>query len=161
MSSSGKYELTFFTNELYKDIIIDSLRFMVQNNRINLHAFVIMNSHLHLVWNIIPPNEANEMQRDFLRFTAKATIKDLKNNNTDLLTDFYVNAKDRKCQVWERHPLSVDIWTEEVLKQKLDYVHNNPVKAGYCSYAKEYKYSTAALYQSMPCEWDYVVQRFL
>lgn len=167
MASSRTYDLTFFTatilewrhlltNDGYKDIMIDSLRFLVKDERIQLNAFVIMNNHFHLIWHIYRPHNPESVQRDFLKFTAQMILKDLRNNNRELLADFYVGAKDRKHQVWERNPLSVGIHSEAVLKQKLRYIHNNPVKEGYCLRVEDYKYSTAALYNGMQSDWDFV-----
>lgn len=165
MAPARNYELTFLTatvlewkhllaNDTYKDIIINSLRFFVINKKIQLNAFVIMNNHMHLIWHIFHPYTKEEVQGGFLRFTAKSIIKDLKQTNAELLNTHKVDLADRKYQIWERNPLSIDIWSESVLKQKLDYIHNNPVKAGYCSYPEEYKYSTATLYSSKPSGWE-------
>ncbi len=88
-------------------------------------------------------------------------IRELRNNNPDLLNDYFVGAADRKHQIWERNPLSVAIWSEEVLRQKLDYIHKNPVKAGYCLYPEQYKYSTAAIYLGLPSDWDFVTPCYL
>ena len=53
------------------------------------------------------------------------------------------------------------VWTEEVLKQKLDYIHNNPVKAGICTYPEDYRFSSAALYYGKPSEWDFITLCYL
>jgi putative transposase len=47
--------------------------------------------------------------------------------NNKMLYDFFVDAADRQYQFWKRNPLSIDIWTEKVFIQKLNYTHNNPV----------------------------------
>jgi hypothetical protein len=39
------------------------------------------------------------------------------------------------------------LWTQAVLKQKLDYIHSNPVTAGICRYAEKYKYSSESFSQ--------------
>jgi putative transposase len=157
MASSRRYELDYFTatilewkfllsNDQYKDIIIGSMRHFVENKKVMMHAFVIMNKHMHFPWYVIHPHKRENVQRDMLKFTSQMIIKDLRNNNTDRLQKFYVGAKDRKYQVWERNPLTVPVWSEEVLKQKLRYIHNNPVRARLCELPEDYKYSTAALY---------------
>ncbi len=157
MPSGKKYELHFFTatilewkhllaNDRYKDIILDTLQYLVANKRIHLHAYVIMSNHLHILWHIINPHKREDVQRDFLKFTAQMVLKDLRNNNPDLLNELYVGARDRKHQVWERNPLTVELWSEDVMKQKLDYIHNNPVKAALCSQPEDYKYSSASYY---------------
>ena len=60
-------------------------------------------------------------------------------NHAEDLKGFMVNAKDRKYQFWERNPLSVEIWSEKVMLQKLKYMHENPVRAGLCKYSDDYK----------------------
>ena len=87
-----------------------------------------------------------DVQRDFLKFTAQKIKADLVKNHPDVLERFKVKAKDRQYQFWERNPLTVEIWSEKVLMQKLKYIHENPVRAGLCSWATEYKYSSALLY---------------
>jgi putative transposase len=168
MSSSRQYDLTFFTatilewkhlliSDEYKELIMDSLRFLVRGNRIQLNAFVIMNNHMHLIWHILSPFKPDKVQQSFLRFTAQNILLDLRNNNRELLSDFFVGAKDRKHQIWERNPLSIGLWTEEVLRQKLKYIHNNPVEAGYCLQPENYRFSSAAIYAGMDSEWSELV----
>ncbi len=84
----------------------------------------------------------------FLKFTSQTIIRDLKLNHGQVLKVFAVNAKDRKYQIWQRNPLSVDLWTKEVYIQKMVYIYNNPVTAGLCSYPELYKYSSAKFYET-------------
>ncbi|MDX2195300.1 MAG: transposase, partial [Cytophagales bacterium] len=68
--------------------------------------------------------------------------------------------KDRKYQIWERNPLSIELRTKEVSEQKLDYIHLNPVKAGICHSSIEYKYSSAKFYELNQEEWDFLTYLF-
>ena len=54
-----------------KEIVINSLRFLVTENRINVYGFVIMSNHLHLIWRIKTPHLLKNVQRDFLKYTAQ------------------------------------------------------------------------------------------
>jgi len=130
----------------YKDIIIDSLDFLVEDQRIFVYGFVIMNNHIHLIWQMRDPHILKNVQRDFLKFTAQKIRYDLKDNNPGLLSDFEVNHKDRKYQFWKRNPLSVDLYSLKVTEQKLDYIHQNPVNAGLVGHATDYQYSSARFY---------------
>ncbi len=172
MASGRRYDLTFFTatilewkhllsNDLFKHIIMDSLRFTVKENRAYLNAFVIMDNHIHLLWQIIHPNDREKVQQSFMKFTAQMIIKELRNNDPEILKQFYLGAADRKHQIWERNSLSVGVWTEDVLKQKLDYIHNNPVRAGLCTSPEDYRFSSAALYYGKPSEWDFITLCYL
>jgi len=131
----------------YKEIVVGSLRFLVQNDRIIVNAFVIMSNHLHLIWQIRNGNNATAVQRDFLKFTAQRIKADLKSNHPKVLALFKVNTKDREYQFWERNSLSVELKTISVYEQKLDYIHWNPVKAGLCKLPEDYKYSSAKFYE--------------
>ena len=74
-------------NDEYKKIIIDSLKYLSENQKIHLHAFVIMDSHLHLLWHIISPYQREDVQRDFLKYTAQMILKDLRTNNLHCRTN--------------------------------------------------------------------------
>jgi putative transposase len=140
----------------YKGIIIDSLRFLVNNERIKLYAFVIMNNHIHLIWQMCAGIDPNAVQRDFLKYTAQKIKTDFNKFHPAVLELFRVNAKDRKYQFWERNPLSVELRTDKVILQKLKYIHENPVRAGLCSFPEEYKYSSAGFYETGIDNWGFL-----
>jgi hypothetical protein len=150
MTSSRRYEADYFTatilewkflltDDRFKDIIVGSLRHMAERKRAMVRAFVI--------WHVLHPHTRDEVQRDMLKFTAQTIIRKLR-GEPEVLQQYFVDARDRKYQIWERNPLAVYLWSENVLKQKLVYLHSNPVRAGLCAYAEDYKYSTASLYSS-------------
>jgi putative transposase len=132
----------------YKKLILDSLKFLVKEGRIKLYEFTIMINHIRLVWHIQPSHKKEDVQRDFLKYTAQQIKKDLERHHPAVLSHFLVNAKDRKYQLWERNPLSVDSWSREVMFQKLNYMHLNPVRARVCKYAEDYYWSSALFYQT-------------
>ena len=140
----------------FKDIIISSLKFLTADHRVLLYAFVIMDNHIHLVWQISDAYKPHEVQQSFMKYTAQMMLKELRNNHKNVLTLFEVNSKDRKHQIWERNPLSVSLFNRNVLLQKLEYIHNNPVKAGLCVLPEEYKYSSASFYFRGDKRWDFI-----
>lgn len=135
-------------HDKYKDIILDSLKYLVEKRRIILNAFVIMNNHMHLIWQIVEPNELAAVQRDFLKFVAQNIKYDLKQHHPEELKRYKVDAADREYQIWERNPLSVAVWSEWVMQQKLHYIHQNPVRANLVSDPENYKYSSAYFYKT-------------
>lgn len=140
----------------YKDILIESLRFLVKNNRVIVYGFVLMQNHIHLIWQLHRGHNREDVQRDFLKFTAQTIKDDLKKHHPQVLEQFRVNAKDRAYQFWERNPLSIDLYTEKVIGQKLNYLHQNPVRAGLCRLAEEYRYSSAAFYHTGRDGWGFL-----
>lgn len=61
----------------YKDIIIGSLEFLVKDKRVTLNAFVIMNNHIHLIWQMQALIHPQHVQQDFLKYTAQHIKADL------------------------------------------------------------------------------------
>ena len=140
----------------YKKIILSSLQFLVQNKRIQVNAFVIMDNHIHLIWQMMEGIKPEAVQRDFMKYTAQKIKQDLRLFHPAVLAHFKVNAKDREYQFWERNALSVELKTMEMFKQKLEYIHYNPVMAGLCNLPEEYEYSTARFYEKGINDWKFV-----
>jgi putative transposase len=158
--------LTFFTatilnwnyllkTDKYKVIIINSLKFLVDNKRIVLSAFVIMPNHIHIVWRVSKDLKYENVQRDFLKYTSQEILRDLKIHHPIKLKRFYVGAKDREYQIWERNALSIKIYSEKVTVEKIKYIHNNPIREGWnlSEIPELYKYSSARFYAEGVDEW--------
>jgi putative transposase len=144
------------TAKEHKEIIVNSLRFLVRQERVRVSAFVLMDTHFHLIWQVMGEHTREDVQRDFLKFTSQQILKHLRNNNSPILNELLVDAKDRKYQVWERNSLSIELYSEKVLAQKLDYIHLNPVQAGLCSLPEEYEYSSAWFYEKNELNFDFL-----
>ena len=153
---TGRAGKPLLIHDNYKDVIIESLRFLVKNNRVIIYGFVIMPNHIHLIWQLCADKKREVVQRDFLKHTAQTIKDDLIKNNPSGLIPYLVNASDRKYQFWERNALSVEIWSEKVFLQKLSYMHENPVRAGFCTNLTEYRYSSASFYKTGKDNWGFL-----
>jgi putative transposase len=140
-----------------KDIIVESLKFLVSQKRVYVFAFAIMSNHMHLIWQMRGDHRREDVQRDFLKYTAQRILRFLRAVQTPALSELYVKAKDRKYQVWERNALSIPIYSDEFLRQKLQYIHENPVRAGLCKYPEDYHYSSASFYLRKNANFDFLV----
>ena len=74
--------------------------FLVEDKRVNIYAFVIMPNHIHIVWKLRRCGKPEDVQRDFLKYTAQKIKYDLQEQNPKLLDEFYVGVSDRKYQIW-------------------------------------------------------------
>lgn len=140
----------------FKNIIVESLDFLTKANRVTVYGFVIMSNHFHVLWQMVGEHKREDVQRDFLRYTSQQILKLLRNDKSALLLELLVGAKDRTYQVWERNSLSIPVWTNAIVWQKLEYIHNNPVKAGLCNVPEEYVYSSAMYYQRGSSQWYFL-----
>ena len=153
-SIKGRYKL--LEHDRYKDIVINSLRFLVEDKRIRLFAFVIMPDHIHLIWQMQASINPQHVQRDFLKYTAQRIKHDLYKNHPDILKQFQTDANDRFYQFWKRRALSIELRTHKVYMQKLEYIHWNPVKAALCKLPEDYEYSSALFYETGIDNWGFL-----
>mgnify|MGYP000330207881 CR=1 FL=1 len=140
----------------HKDIIINSLRYLAENKRIYLYAFVIMDNHFHVIWHMRPPHTLPMIKRDFLKFTAQHLKRNLQINQPEFLKEFEVNHADRKYQIWQRDSLSIPVFSPAIFDQKINYIHQNPVKAGLVDVPWNYYYSSGSFYFRGKSDFDFL-----
>ena len=133
-----------------KQIILEALRYRIAVGQIKVCAFVIMPNHIHLIWRVQNGYNLEDVQRDFLKYTAKELKAMLKIKEGELgLEKLFVGLKDRTFQVWKRNSMNIDLVHEWFFKQKFDYLHNNPCQAHWnlAERPEKYKYSSARFYE--------------
>ncbi len=86
------------SNDKYKEILLNSLRFLVKEQRVIVNSFVIMSNHIHLIWQAVNGFTPQQIQHSFLKFTAQQMKFDLQQHNPELLKEFQVSAADRQYQ---------------------------------------------------------------
>lgn len=147
--------LDIFTRKVYKDIIIESLRYCIESKGLKVHAYVIMSNHLHLIISAKEGFKLSDILRDFKKYTASKIIKTVLENPKEsrsewMLRLFKYHAKYNKnnttYQFWKRDNHPVELVSDEWIAQKLNYIHMNPVKAGIVDRPEEYIYSSARSY---------------
>ncbi|WP_296834202.1 hypothetical protein, partial [Thiomicrospira sp.] len=136
-----------FTRPETVDILLSSLRFL-QAEGLNVYSYVILENHLHMVV------ESDDLQRDiarFKQFTAKQCLALLQEKGAKTLLDqfaFYKKAhkSERAFQFWQEGCHPEWIQSDEMMRQKIEYIHNNPVKRGYVDLPEHWRYSSARDY---------------
>ena len=103
-------------DDRHKNIIIDSLQFLVNDKRIELNAFVIMSNHIHLIWQALRGFTPSGVQASFMKYTAQQIKRSLQKVSSDKLLDFKVNKYDREYQIWKREPLGIELLNESMFK---------------------------------------------
>ncbi|WP_121810732.1 REP-associated tyrosine transposase [Mucilaginibacter kameinonensis] len=140
-----------FTRRIYSDFIIQNLKYCQQNKRLNIYAYVLMTNHLHMVANV-DEGSLSDVLRDFKTYTSKEIIKLISNNPSEsrrvwLLNAFELSGKqnplNKNHQFWQNGNYPVLLYSNDVIQQKIDYIHDNPVRAGFVGSAHEYWYSSA------------------
>ena len=149
----------FYDQDMFK-IIIESLKFCAENKGLKIHGYVIMLNHIHLL--VSSKRNLSETMRDFKTFTSTQIIKALQRNNRKgflgILRQAAIHdSKSEKFRVWQRgfHPIGIN--TEKFYLQKLQYIHQNPIRKGYVIKPEHWFYSSARNYvgdNNYPLEID-------
>lgn len=141
--------LPIFIDEEYFRILTESLNYCRENKGLKIHGYVIMLNHLHILSSA--DGNVSDIMRDFKSYTSHEIIKLLKSRNALIpLQVFKQTAKmDKKSQnykVWQTgfHPIGIE--TEKFYRQKLEYIHQNPVRKGYVVRPDFWFYSSAGFY---------------
>lgn len=140
--------INLFDKKRFAEIVIDSLKFIIEEQWINVYAFVLMPNHLHLIIRFLGNHTADQVFRDFHKYTAQQILKIMRNEESALINKFLVHKKDRKHQIWQRDPKFKNIYSAQFLLQKAEYIHNNPIQPQWQLVEKteDYSYSSAAYY---------------
>jgi len=139
-----------------KQVIMDSLRFMVNDKRIWLYGFVVMPNHIHFLWSRQEEWKERSTEQIFLKFTAQQIKFRIIDTNPAELVNYRSTQSDRLYHFWERRPYKARMYSRKVAKQKLDYIHRNSVKTGLCKKPEDYFYSSARYYELNKDDWGFI-----
>lgn len=130
----------------HKEIVMNSLAFMVKEERIWLYGYVIMEDEFHLLWKKQPEWEHKNIRQMLLKFTAQQIKRSLWAEDRKELALYRSQLHDRQYQFWEKKSFSVVIPDADAAEEKIEQLHEVPVSAGFCSNVTDYAFSSAAFY---------------
>ncbi|KAB8153111.1 transposase [Kordia sp. TARA_039_SRF] len=151
ISFATVYWLDVFTRQLYFDILTDSIDYCRKYKGMKLYCYCIMPNHLHLIFQSTENNPSG-LLRDFKKFTSKKLVQAIKVNPKESRKKWFLDmfekaGKERsnvaQYQFWQQHNHPIELWSDKIIKQKINYIHNNPVKAGFVINPTDWKYSSA------------------
>ena len=145
-----------FTRKQCSQILIDSFKFCKEKKGLILYAFVIMGSHVHLLASAEEGSSGlSAIIRDFKSHTSRKIIEWITNNKKEsrrkwleMVFKYHgkFNPNNQVYQVWKQHNKPMQCVTPHFTMQKLNYIHNNPVKSGIVDLPEDYRYSSARNY---------------
>lgn len=164
-NSQGIYFISFatigwvdvFTRPRYKEILIESLEWCQEHKGLMIHGWCIMTSHVHLIIST-ESKEEKALSRtigSLKTFTSQKLLADIKasadESRREWMLDLFriagaANSNNVTNQFWQQHNKPIELWSPEVMMQKLIYLHQNPVVEGFCESAVHYPYSSAVDY---------------
>ncbi|HRH67137.1 MAG TPA: transposase [Bacteroidia bacterium] len=150
--------IDLFTRLNHKMILVDALKYCQLNKGLNIFGWCLMPSHLHIIANTKIPIQLSDVVRDLKRFTSKALITHIKNEKESrrewLLNRFQyaakIHPKNAEYKVWQDKNHAIELYTEKVTWQKLNYIHRNPVVDKIVYNEQDYLFSSARNYYGLP-----------
>ncbi|CAA9325147.1 MAG: hypothetical protein AVDCRST_MAG56-7085 [uncultured Cytophagales bacterium] len=136
--------------DAYKDVIIESLQWLVDRQKVRLYGYVVMPNHVHFIWESISMNGREKPHASFMKHTGHLFLKNLQKHHSQVLPYFLVNTNTRTYQFWQRDSLPVEMLSRLMLEQKLCYLHNNPLQDRWnlATSPEAYRYSSASFYET-------------
>jgi len=165
----GLYYLTFqvvdwvdiFTCQIYRDIVIDSFKYAIENKDFQLFAYVIMSNHVHLIANSGAGRLSNTVG-DIKKYSSKKILETIRtfpeSRREWLLNRFSYRAsqhlRNKRYQVWTHENHAIYLYSPEFITEKLEYLHQNPVRSGIVINPEDYLYSSARNYAELDSVLD-------
>ncbi|MBI3221285.1 MAG: transposase [Bacteroidetes bacterium] len=151
--------LDVFIRREYKDVFLESVRYCQKTKGLEIYAYCIMSSHIHLIIGRNGMNSLEDIIRDIKKFTSVKLIEAIKANPQESRKELFVwlferagqkNGNNTHYQFWQQHNHPIELSTNEMIDETLDYIHQNPVVAGIVLQPQDYLYSSAINYANMP-----------
>ena len=147
-----------FTRVAYKNIILDSLEYCIAKKGLKVYAWCIMTNHVHL---IIGADAAKfeHILRDHKAFTSITITRAIRTNAKESRREWILqllknkgqnNSNNTSYQFWQQHNKPIELYSRGVISKYLDYIHYNPVRAGFVSMPEHWVYSSAGDYLGKP-----------
>ena len=154
-----------FTRLNQKYNIINSLKYCQDNKGLEIYAYCIMSSHIHLLCKATNGFILSDVMRDLKRFTSIKiiqTIQEEPESRREWMLEYFSKAcehlkKEQKYKVWQNGYHAEPIYSNKFIRQKLDYIHNNPVRDKVVTLPEDYYFSSARNYAGLENELEIVL----
>jgi len=150
--------IDLFTRPIYAEIVIASLRFCQKEKGLLVYAYVIMPSHIHMIVQATSPTGLSSILQSFKSFTAKQFLNAIKAKTTGesrrewLLNRFAFQAQKNNInsnyQIWQKGNHPIELCSPKVIRQKLNYIHVNPMREKIVAQPAHYIWSSASNYET-------------
>lgn len=154
VSFATVYWLDVFVRDEYCSMLVESLDFCRKQKGMELYCWCIMPSHVHLIFRA-KDNNPSEVLKSFKTFTSKNIQKAIAENAQESRREWLLwmmqragakNSNVKNSQFWQQNNKPIELWSADVIDQKIDYIHQNPVSAGFVTEPHYWKYSSAIDY---------------
>jgi putative transposase len=154
----------FIRNE-YKEIVINSWKHCQAHKELEVYGWCIMTSHIHMIIGTHGEKLENIM-RDMKKHTSIQLKNAIQQHPGESRKEWMLwmmervgkkNSQNTDFQLWQQDNHPIELTSYQMMHQKLDYIHNNPVEAGIVEKQEDYLYSSARDYYGLPGFLDVIL----
>lgn len=157
--------IDIFTRLTQKKILINALQYCQANKGLEIYAYCIMTNHIHLLCKGTNGFILSDIVRDFKKFTSKKIIQTIINepeSRREWMLEYFQKAcqnfkKEQNYKVWQNGYHAEHIYSNKFIKQKVDYIHKNPVKDKIVTCPEDYYFSSARNYSGLENDLEVVL----
>lgn len=154
-----------FTRLNQKQNIIDSLKYCQKHKGLEIYAYCLMSSHLHMICKATNGFILADVMRDFKKFTSKkivASVIEEPESRKEWLLKFFHDAcgqlkRPQQYKVWQDGYHAEIVQSNWFIKQKAEYIHNNPVLEKIVAVPEDYYFSSARNYGGLDNDLDVIL----
>jgi REP element-mobilizing transposase RayT len=148
------YWIDVFVRQKYFELVADSLNHSINKKSMILYTYCIMPSHVHLIF-CDKAEDPSKLLKELKMFTSKKLRKCISESSQESRKEWILwmmkragskNSNVKEYQFWQQHNKPIELWSNKVIEQKIDYIHNNPVEAGFVLEPEHWQYSSACDY---------------
>ena len=145
------YWIDLFIRNEYKEIMLESWWFCQREKDLEIYGWCIMTSHVHMIIGS-KGRELDKLVGEMKSFTSRSLRKEITQHQGECRREWMLwmmkragtrNGNNNDWQLWQQHNKPLEILNNEMFYQKLEYIHTNPVEAGFVEKAEDYVYSSA------------------
>jgi REP element-mobilizing transposase RayT len=155
--------IPIFRSDSAANLLIEALVETKKRSRMKLIGYVVMPDHTHLILNPLDC-DISKLMNSIKSASARSIIDWLiHNHHHQSLSKLELAVAQKRSHthaVWQKGFSSIDLWSPKFVRQKLDYIHANPVRAGLCEHPAKWKWSSYRAYLphdpgGVPIEMDW------
>tara|TARA_Y100000588_G_C13868085_1_gene759099 strand:- start:201 stop:752 length:552 start_codon:yes stop_codon:yes gene_type:complete len=145
-----------FIRQEYRNILLDSIKYCQQEKGLLIGAWCIMTSHMHMAIGTNGQMPLEHIIRDFKSYTARHIRKYIEASPYESRKEWMMTimkqageqkSNNKDFQFWQQHNHPIELSDITITKQRVDYIHNNPVTAGFVDKPTDWLFSSARDYE--------------
>ncbi len=145
------YWIDLFIRKEYKEIVIESWKYCQKEKDLEIYSWCIMSSHVHMIIGT-KGRPLEKIVGEMKSFTSRGLRKAIEEHPGESRKEWMLwmlhraglkNSNNKDWQLWQQHNQPIELFSIEMFYQKLQYIHNNPVEAGFVENEEDYLYSSA------------------